>query len=202
MSLLSTISQSKLSPFMAVTCFAMSISTPALSAGNAKDGEYGEKYAEVEGLPQLDFTTYTPQIFWMVVLFFVLYVFFAKKTLPDISGVIENRKNHIDGDLKTAEELTAKSDAVQASYKEKLAQAQADAASAVKEVEGEAKAKVDAYLQSFQERAEGELSSAEASIEKEKEKIMGEMDDIVSQTSAMAVDKIIGQTPKASKKAA
>lgn len=163
---------------------------------------YEELHHEVEGLPQLDFTTYTPQIFWMAVLFLILYLFFAKKTLPEISGVVENRKTHIESDLKTAEELAKKADTVQESYKEKLNQAHSDAMAAVKEVENKAKAKVEDYLQSFQAKAEKEIADAEASVEQAKASIMSEMDTIVMETADCAVEKIIGTSEKKTKKKA
>lgn len=198
---------------MVVFCFSLSSLSPYAKAADEAhhasvehgvehgDAYHGDSY-DVEGLPQLDFTTYTPQIFWMAILFFILYLFFAKKTLPEISGVVESRKNHIESDLKTAEELAAKADTVQESYKEKLNQAHSDAMAAVKEVENEAKAKVEDYLQSFQQKAEQEIADAEASVEQAKAAIMSEMDAIVMETADTAVEKIIGTGVKKTEKRA
>ena len=61
-----------------------------MRAAFSADDYGGGHYAEVEGLPQLDFTTYSSQIFWMFVFFILLYVFFAKKTLPEISSAVES----------------------------------------------------------------------------------------------------------------
>ncbi len=189
------IQKSKVLSLMAAPCFLMN--ELFTSAAYAADSSH-----DVEGLPQLDFSTYTSQIFWLGVMFFVLYVFFAKKTLPDISSTVERRKNHIDSDLKTAEELTAKSDNVQTAYKEKLAQAQNDAAAAVKTVEIEARAKVDSYLLSLKERTDSEISDAENNVNKAKAEILNQMDRIVAEASSKAVEKIIGKTSATKKKAA
>ena len=152
----------------------------------------GEKHAEVEGLPQLDFTTYTQQIFWMVIIFAFLYVVFAMKTLPDISGVIQNRKNHIDSDLDTAEKLTAEADGVQESYQSGLSGSQDAAQAELQKVEAEMKAKSEKAAHDFRERSEAEIQKAEANILKAQNAAMDDMNMIAAEAASAAVAKILG----------
>jgi F-type H+-transporting ATPase subunit b len=151
-----------------------------------------EKSTEVEGLPQLDFTTYTPQLFWMFAFFTLLYIVFAKKTLPEISGVIENRKNHIQSDLETAEKLTAEADAVHDAYQENLAKAQSDAMGAIKSVEDESKAQANQAMEDFRQKSEATILATEKTIDESKQTAMNDMNQIVIDTAAQAVEKIIG----------
>lgn len=160
----------------------------------AHDPQLGAAHAEIEGLPQLDFTTYTPQLFWMVMIFALLYIVFSKKTLPDISGVIENRKNHIQSNLSTAEKLTAEADQVHDAYNENLQVAQSAAHETVQQAEGEMKAAASAALDDFRQRSETELQATEAKVLKAKEAAMGDMNAIVADTASVAVEKIIGKT--------
>jgi F-type H+-transporting ATPase subunit b len=158
-----------------------------------------EKGTEVEGLPQLDFTTYTPQLFWMFAFFTLLYIVFAKKTLPEISGVIENRKNHIQSDLETAEKLTAEADAVHDAYQENLAKAQSDAMGAIKSVEDESKAQANQAMEDFRQKSEATILATEKTIDESKQTAMNDMNQIVIDTAAQAVEKIIGMKADPSK---
>lgn len=152
----------------------------------------GDKHAEVEGLPQLDFTTYTQQLFWMLIIFAFLYVVFAKKTLPDISGVIQNRKNHIDSDLDTAEKLTAEADTVQDTYQSGLSTSQEKAQAEIQKVETDMKVKAEKAANDFRVRSEAEVQKAEANILKAQNTAMDDMNMIAAEAASAAVAKIIG----------
>lgn len=152
----------------------------------------GEKHAEVEGLPQLDFATYTQQIFWMLIVFAFLYIVFARKTLPDISGVIQNRKNHIDSDLDTAEKLTQEADSVHNTYQTSLTSSQEKAQAEIQRVEAEMKAKAEKAAHDFRLRSEAEVQKAEANILKAQKTAMNDMNMIAAEAASAAVAKIIG----------
>lgn len=164
----------------------------------AKDVSHGDAYhkadKEIEGLPQLDFTTYTPQLFWMFVFFTLLYMIFAKKALPDISGTIEGRKNHIQSDLEAAEKLTAEADNVHDSYNESLVGAQDAATKTIQDMEGKMKIKAEKAMNDFRARSETEILSAEDRIMTAKQDAMKDMNKIVTDVTAEAVEKIIGQS--------
>lgn len=55
-----------------------------------------------EGLPQLDTSTYTPQLAWLVVVFLVLYLLLSRRLLPNIGKTIEARQSRISQDLELA----------------------------------------------------------------------------------------------------
>ncbi len=51
-------------------------------------------------MPQFDFTTFSSQIFWLVICFFALYFFISSIILPRINEIFGQRKNVIDADIK------------------------------------------------------------------------------------------------------
>lgn len=153
---------------------------------------------EVDGLPQLDFTTYSRQIFWMFIFFVLLYIIFAKKTLPEISNTIENRKNHIQADLEAAEKLTADADNVHDTYQEGLVAAQNAASQTIQDIESKMKAKAEKAMNDFRARSDDELNNAEERIIAAKQAAMGEMNRIVTEVTAEAVEKILGTSPDVS----
>lgn len=156
------------------------------------DPQLDALHADIEGLPQLDLTTYTPQIFWMVMIFALLYIVFAKKTLPDISTVIENRKNHIQSNLESAEKLTAEADSVHDSYVENINISQAKANEEIQKAESKMKEKAAKAISDFRERSDIELDAAEKRIESAKASAMNDMNVIATDAANVAVEKIIG----------
>ncbi|MEM6781768.1 MAG: hypothetical protein AAF569_07890 [Pseudomonadota bacterium] len=175
---------------------------PSDAAYGAGEGEYdghGADYAEVDGLPQLDFSTYSPQIFWLIVIFGLMYFFFSKKSLPDLSSTIENRKNHIDADLSSAEKLQAEAEEVQQQYEAGLSEARSNAADTISEIDKSIKAKIADDLDAFQKRSEKEIQDIETRIEQAKSEAMDNMNDIATEVAADAVQKIIGVNPDAQK---
>lgn len=156
------------------------------------EGIHEAEHASSGGLPQFDPTWFASQVFWLAISFAVLYFIFANKTLPDISGVIENRKNHIRSDLETAEQLTAQADAVHDAYHEGLEKAQYEASKAVQDVENDMKTKSAKAFDKFRARSESEVKAAEDRIRASKIAAMDEMNSIAAEAASQAVEKIIG----------
>lgn len=158
----------------------------------AAKGSDGHEEATKGGLPQFDPTWFASQVFWLAVCFGILYLIFAKKTLPSISGVIENRKNHIQSDLEMAEKLTAEADAVHDGYQENLVKAQNNATEAIKEVENQAKVETQAAMDHFKQKSEATILQTEQKIIASKQAALNDMNQIVVDAAAQAVEKIIG----------
>ena len=160
--------------------------------GNAVGHAAGDYHKEVEGLPQLDFTTYTPQIFWMFVFFIILYVFFAKKTLPEISSAVENRREKIEGDLDNAQDLKEQADKVRGEYEEALQEARQKASETLKAAEDKIKADNNAHLDAFKDRATKLTQDTETKIEKAKAAAMADTQSIAAEIASIAAEKIVG----------
>ena len=64
--------------------------------------------AEKAGMPQLDFSTFPNQIFWLVVTLVVTFLLLKLVVLPRVGGILAERKGAIASDLAAAEELKHK----------------------------------------------------------------------------------------------
>ena len=93
----------------------------------------GEAEAAV-GMPQLDFSTWPNQIFWLLVTLVVIYFVLSKIALPRIGAVLADRKSTITNDLAAAEELKQKAVAAEKAYQDALTNARTEAAKIVAEV--------------------------------------------------------------------
>jgi F-type H+-transporting ATPase subunit b len=110
------------------------------------------------GMPQLDFSTFPNQIFWLLVTLTVIYLVLSRVALPRIGGTIANRKGTITADLSAAEELRQKAVAAEAAYNEALASARREAAKII----AAAKAEIQEDLNRAIAKADGEIAAKTA----------------------------------------
>ena len=61
-------------------------------------------------MPQLDFSTFLPQIFWLLISLSFLYIVLSRYALPRVSDVIEERKDIIAQDIDSAKEYSEESE--------------------------------------------------------------------------------------------
>ena len=83
------------------------------------------KAAESAGMPQLDFSTFPNQIFWLVVTLVVIYLVLSKVALPRIASVLAERQGTITNDIAAAEDLKAKAAEAEEAYNKAIADARA-----------------------------------------------------------------------------
>lgn len=124
--------------------------------------ENAAKGAESVGLPQLDFSTFPNQIFWLVVTLVVIYLILSRVALPRIGSVLAERAGTITNDIAAAEELKLKAKEAEAAYTEALAAARAEA----QKIVAEARAEIQADLDSASARADAEISAKASESEK------------------------------------
>ena len=60
------------------------------------------------GMPQLDISTFSNQIFWLVVTLVLIYMLLSRVALPRIGSVLAERRGMITSDIAAAEELKRK----------------------------------------------------------------------------------------------
>jgi len=128
------------------------------AAGHAAAGHA----ASTPGMPQLDFTTFGNQIFWLLVVLAVIYWVLSRIALPRISGVISDRQGAITGDLMAAEEFKQKAKEAEAAYDKALADARAEAGKIVAANKAEIQKELDAAIA----HADAEIAARAAESEK------------------------------------
>jgi F-type H+-transporting ATPase subunit b len=113
------------------------------------------------GLPQLDVTTFSNQIFWLVVTLVVIYLILSKVALPRIASVLAERQGTITNDLAAAEDLKAKAAQAEEAYNKALADARAEAGRIAAETKAEMQAEVEAAMA----KADAEIAARTAESE-------------------------------------
>lgn len=118
--------------------------------------------AESVGMPQLDFSTFPNQIFWLVLTLLAIYFILSRIALPRIGGVLSMRAGTISNDIAAAEELKLKAREAEEAYNRALAEARAEAQRIIAATRAEIQADLDAAV------AKADAQIAERSAEAEK----------------------------------
>lgn len=185
----------RLNKLAAYTFCALMVSVAfGVQAAFAADPHHGGEHAEGggAGLPQFDPTHFPTQIFWLAVTFVILYAVFSSRVLPDISGILENRRVHIESDLETAERLRKEADSVQAAYESNLDQSRLQAANLVGDVHQTMKHKTEMSLKALREKADHQINTLEVRLLATKVEAMEQMTTIAAEVASEAAAKIIG----------
>lgn len=186
---------------LGVSAFLLSISiNQALAAGGHGHSHDTAHHGAVDhvdhhasaGLPQLDPSSYPSQLFWLAVVFIFMFIFFSKKTVPQMSRTIENRNERITKDLDSAERLKNEVAELQQSYEEKLSQAREESFAVFVNSEKEIKDETQSRTTKFQERSHKKIVQLEKSIDKALDSAMKDMSDVAAQVAINASEKIIG----------
>ncbi|HEY0207223.1 MAG TPA: F0F1 ATP synthase subunit B' [Acetobacteraceae bacterium] len=150
-------------------------------------------------MPQLDFSNplTLAQVVWMAIIFGVLYYVLARYALPQVSGVLENRAERINGDLDSARAAKAQSDAAVAEITEAGRRAAAEAQAGISQAVAQAKAEAAEQSRVADERLNQQLAEAEGRIRAARTQAMGALRQVATETAAVVVNRLTGQTADA-----
>ncbi|WP_108484464.1 F0F1 ATP synthase subunit B' [Oceaniglobus ichthyenteri] len=153
---------------------------------------------EIEaGMPQLDFSTFPNQIFWLVVALFAIYYILSRIALPRIGSVLAERQGTITNDIAAAEELKLRAVGAEKAYDKALADARAEA----NKIVAAAKADIQADLDVAIEKADAEIAAKSAESEKAINEIragaMESIEAVAKDTAEAIVSALGGSSEKA-----
>jgi F-type H+-transporting ATPase subunit b len=150
-------------------------------------------------MPQLDFTTFAPQLFWLAVSFVVLYGLMRWLALPRVEQVLAGRREHLAGDLTRAADLKAEAETALAAYQKTLADARAAAQATLRETTEKLAAEAAARQQELSATLAAQVAAAEARIAAMKEQALADVRGIATEVGGAVVEKLIGATADAAK---
>jgi len=136
--------------------------------------------AEKPGMPQLDFSTFPNQIFWLVVTLVAIYLVLSRVALPRIGSILAERQGTITNDIAAAEDLKTKALEAEEVYNKALA----DARTAAQEIAAQTRAEIQGDLNDAIAKADAEIAAKAA----ESEKAIGEI-----RASALEAVKVVAK---------
>jgi F-type H+-transporting ATPase subunit b len=143
--------------------------------------------AAAPGMPQLDFSTWGNQIFWLVITLIAIYMILSRVALPRIAAILAERQGTITNDIAAAEDLKVKAQEAEAAYDKALADARAEAHRIV----GEAKAEIQKDLDAAIAKADAEIAAKSAESEKAISEIRAGALDAVREVAADTAKEIV-----------
>jgi F-type H+-transporting ATPase subunit b len=143
-------------------------------------------------MPQLDTSTWPPQLIWLGLAFLGLYLMMRFVALPRVGGAIESRAKRVADDLDAAQRFKTETEQAIADYEAALAAARArgsgiaqEARNRLNEETAKERAKVEAEINV-------QTAKAEQTIGDLKKKAMGEVERVAADVAAEIVTELAG----------
>ncbi len=136
-------------------------------------------------MPQLDFSVFPSQFFWLTICFFSLLFIMSKFIIPKTGEMIDLRKAKIDSELNKAAELKEQVEAGIARYEQALREANLRAAAALQKTKDELNDTVNRKQSDLAARLNVEIAEGEKKIATAKVKAMQKVEEVAS---GLAVD--------------
>ena len=146
-------------------------------------------------MPQLDPTTFAPQLIWLAITFVILYVLMARIALPRIGEVLEARQDRIAHDLDAAATLKAEAEKALAEYEQSLAKSHSEAQSLLSQAAEERTRKATERQAKLDAKIAGQLRDSESRIADARQAAMDNVTEVAKDVARSATGKLIGVEP-------
>ena len=143
-------------------------------------------------MPQLDTSAWPPQLFWLAVTFFALYIIIQRLVIPGVGGTIAARKDRISGDLAAAQKFKLEVDEAAKAYEAAIAAAKAKANAITQEAQAKLDAEADAHNRKLDAELAVKIGAAEKSIATAKRKALGEVKAVAGDMAVQIVSQLTG----------
>lgn len=142
------------------------------------------------GMPQLDFSTFPNQIFWLVVTIIAIYFVLSKIALPRIGEVLSDRQDTIEHDIARAEELKQKADQAEEAYNKALADARIEANNIINDTKAEIKAELNAKIAEADIEISKRAKESEIKLKEIREKAQSSILEVAGEIALSIVRKV------------
>ncbi len=129
-------------------------------------------------MPQLDFSTFLPQIFWLFISLSFLYIVLSRYALPRVSDVIEERKDIIAQDIDSAKEYSEESEKAIEELNLNLSEAKTSSQNLINKSIQDIKEDSEIKKSSLIKEINNQISEAEGEIKEKKETALAEISSI------------------------
>lgn len=146
-------------------------------------------------MPQLDVTTFPSQLFWLAITFVVLYILMSWIGLPRVTAAIEARRQRREDDLARAARLKTEAEAANAAFQRTMAEARAQAQTAIKETTDRLAADAAERQRALAAALARQIDEAERRIAETKRQALAEVRGIAVDVGRTVVEKLTGSAP-------
>ena len=149
------------------------------------------------GMPQLDFSTFLPQIFWLFISLSFLYIVLSRYALPRVSDVIEERKDIIAQDIDSAKKFSSETELAIEELNMKLSEAKINSQSLMNNSLQEIKESNEEKKAILLKEINDDIVAAEAKIQEKKEESLSEISSVSEDIAIEMLENLsIGEIDK------
>jgi len=145
--------------------------------------------------PPFESETFASQIIWFVIAFAALYFIISRLAIPQIGGIIDNRRQRIEDDFAEADRMKAESDAALAAYEQALADARGRAQALAAEAREKLNAEAEQSRRTLEAELNARLAKADETIAATKSAAMANIETVAADTASAIVERLIGTAP-------
>lgn len=143
-------------------------------------------------MPQLDPSTFAPQLFWLLVTFTLLYLVMWKVALPRVADLLQQRQERIDDDLERAQKLRDDAGTVLSAYEKTIADGRASAQDVLRAAMLRMAEDSDAQHAALTGKLASQTAEAEARINEARDRALEDIRSVAAQTAQAAAARLIG----------
>lgn len=147
-----------------------------------------------DDMPQLDVNTYLPQLVWLAITFFALYVIMSRLALPRVASILEDRQNHIARDLGEAAKLREEMAKTIATYEQVQADARARAHAISRQVREDTAAAIKHQRAEADQQIAAKMADAEKRIGRVRDAAVDHIGEIALDVTQAVVVHLLGKT--------
>lgn len=168
------------------------IAVPA-AHGDAVNVPIEHGHGAVESLfPPFDVSTFPSHLFWIAISFGLLYFFVNRLIVPQVGGIIEDRRDRIASDLGEASRLSRETNDVIAIYEKELADARHKAYGIAQERRDEIKAEQARQQADTEAALQKRIEEAETEIAKRRDSALADVGAIATEAAQAIAQQISG----------
>ncbi len=145
-------------------------------------------------MPQFEPTWFASQIFWLVIVFFVLYRLLNGRVIPKVAAILAERESRIQGDLDLAQKRRDELEAMQTAYEADLAKARAEAQDQLRAAQARMAEQQAAALDKVSEEIAAQANTAEQRIASEKAAAMADLRNVAVEVATAASGRLSSGT--------
>ena len=141
-------------------------------------------------MPQLDPSSFTSQIFWLLICFFAMMFIMSTFIIPKIADITQQRANKIDGYLHKAEQLQSKTQAAIDKYETALKEASTKASEELQKTKDELDSLISKKQNELDKKLQKQIQSGEEEISAQKQAALKEIKNISAALSMEILSKL------------
>ncbi len=141
-------------------------------------------------MPQLDFSVFPSQVFWLSICFFTMLFIMSKLIIPRIAEMIELRREKIEGNLEKAAEIKGEAEKSLEKYRQALQDATNDANLSLQKTQQELQAMIERKQDDLSSKLAAQIAEGEKKILNSKNKVLQQIDDVSAEIALEIMNKL------------